>query len=81
MAVVFLSAKCKQKSLIRRHTLVVRNLVTRLVDARKAEVAVLAYLAILGAVYDHGCVSCVAEFLLVSIVDCKTDGFATEPVT
>jgi hypothetical protein len=55
--------------------------VTRLVDARKAEVAVLAYLAILGAVYDHGCVSCVAEFLLVSIVDCKTDGFATEPVT
>jgi hypothetical protein len=43
----------------RRLTLVVWNLMTRLVNARKAEVAVLTHFAIFSAVNDHGCVSCV----------------------
>jgi hypothetical protein len=43
----------------RRLTLVVWNLVTRLVNAREAEVTVLTHFAIFSTVNDHGCVSCV----------------------
>jgi hypothetical protein len=60
--------------------LVVRHLMTRLVDTGKAEVAVLAYLAVFGAVNHHRLVARSAEFLAVGVVDCETDGLAAEPV-
>lgn len=61
-------------------TLIVRHLVARLVDARKAEVTILAHLAIFSAVNDHGLVTSGTEFLAVSVFDRETDGFTTEPV-
>ena len=53
----------------------------RLVDARKAKVTVLAHLAVLSIVYDHGLVSCGAELLTVGVLNCETDSLATKPVT
>ena len=53
----------------------------RLVDACKAEVAVLAHLAVLNTIYDHSLVSCGAELLAMSVVDRKADSLATKPIT
>jgi hypothetical protein len=52
----------------------------RLVDAREAEIAVLAYFAVFGTVYNHSGVPGAFEFFAVGIVDCEADGFATEPI-
>ena len=60
--------------------LVVRNLVPRLVDAQEAKVAILAHLAVLGAVNDEGFVACSSEFVGVRVVDSEGDGFAAEPL-
>ena len=61
-------------------TLVVRDLMTRLVDACKAEVAVLADLTVFRAIYNHGLIACGTELVTVSVIHCQTDGFATKPV-
>ena len=50
------------------------------VHAQEAEVAVLAHLAVLGAVDDKGRVAGGGEFGFVSIVDGEGDGLAAEPV-
>jgi hypothetical protein len=52
----------------------------RLVNASKAEVAILADLTVFGAVYDHGIVSSGAKRLAMRVFHCQTDGFTTEPV-
>lgn len=52
----------------------------RLVDASKAEVTVLANFAVLSTIDNHGFVASSAEVLAVGVLDCKTDGFTTEPI-
>jgi len=64
----------------RRLTLVVRNLMTGLVDARKAEVAILAYLAVFRTINHHRRVTCGTELVAVSVLHRKTDSFTTKPV-
>lgn len=61
--------------------MVVRNLVTRFVDASEAEVAILTYFAILGTVHYHGFVPDSAKLCVVSVCNCKTDGLTTKPIT
>lgn len=65
---------------IEKLTLVVRNFVTGLVNASKAEVTILAHLAILRTVDDHRLVSCGLKLFAVRVVHCQTDGFTAEPV-
>jgi hypothetical protein len=60
--------------------LIIRNFMTRFVYSHEAEVAILANLAILSAIYNHGLVTCATELLAMSIVDSETDGLATKPV-
>ena len=51
-----------------------------LIDACKAKVAILSYLAILCAVDHHALVARGTELLAVRVVQRQTDGFAAEPV-
>ena len=60
--------------------LVVRYLVTGLVDAEEAEVAVLAHFAVLGAVDCEGLVARGGEFGAVGVVESQRDCLAAEPV-
>lgn len=53
---------------------------SRLVDACKAEIAILSHLAVLGAVDHHGLISGSPELGTVGVVDVETDCFAAEPV-
>lgn len=53
---------------------------TRLVDARKAEVAILAHLTILGTVYNQSFVSCGVELLAVRVLNGKTDSLSAKPI-
>jgi hypothetical protein len=62
-------------------TLIIWNLVARFVHARKAEVTILAHLAVFSAVYNHGCVACGTELFTVCILDFEADRLAAEPVT
>ena len=60
--------------------LIVRDLVSSLVDAREGEVAVLPALAVLHAIDRHWCVAGLAELLRVRVVQVERDGLAAEPV-
>jgi len=60
--------------------LVVRYLVTGLVDAEEAEVAVLAHFAVFGAVDGEGLVARGGEFGAVGVVEGQRDCLAAEPV-
>jgi len=53
---------------------------TGLVDARKAKVAILAYLAVFRTIDHHRRVTCGTELIAVSILHRKTDSFTTKPV-
>jgi hypothetical protein len=53
---------------------------TRFVDTREAEVAVLAYFAVLGPVNNHGFVSSSTELRIMSVCNRETDGLASEPI-
>jgi len=64
----------------RRLTLIVRDFMTGLVDARKAEVAILAYLAVFRAINHHRRVTCGTELVAVSVLHGQTDSFTTKPV-
>jgi hypothetical protein len=66
--------------MVKTLTLVVRDLMARLVDARKAEVAILADLTVFRTVYNHGLIACGTELVTVSVIQCQTDGFTTKPV-
>lgn len=54
---------------------------SRLVDAGKAEVAVLAHFTILSTIHHHCLVASSPEVLAVGVVNSKTDGLTTEPIT
>ena len=60
--------------------LVKGHFVAGFVHAQEAEVAVLAHLAVLGAVDDEGRVAGGAELGRVDVVDLEGDGLAAEPV-
>lgn len=60
--------------------LVVWHLMSSLVDAREGEIAILPYLAILGAVDEEGGVACSVELRCVRVVDLFGDCFATKPI-
>jgi hypothetical protein len=64
-----------------RLTLVVGDLMTGLIHTRKAEIAVLANLAILSVVNDHSIVPCAFKLLTIFVFDGKADGFAAKPIT
>ncbi len=61
-------------------TLVVRDLMARLVDTGEAEVAVLTDLTVFSTVNHHGLVACTGEFFGMRIVNSETDSFSTEPI-
>ena len=62
------------------HGLVVRSLVSRVVEAGEDEVAVLAHDAVLGAADDEGGVAGAAELGGVGVLDGQRHGLAAEPV-
>jgi hypothetical protein len=53
----------------------------RFVNARKAEVAVLAHFAVFSAVYNHGGISCACKLLAMFVINRETDSLPTEPIT
>jgi hypothetical protein len=53
----------------------------RLINARKAEITVLAHFAIFGTVYNHGSISCTCKLFAMSVINRETDSLPTEPIT
>jgi hypothetical protein len=67
---------CRRRGL----TLVVRNLMARLVDPREGEVAILPRLTVLLSVPDERFITRGVELFLVGVDELFADGFAAEPV-
>ena len=69
------------EQLQRRFRLIIRHLMTRLINPREAEVAILPRLAVFDTVNEEGRVARLAELLAVLILRREGDSLATEPVT
>jgi hypothetical protein len=61
--------------------LIVGNLVTRLIHAREAEVAILAHFTVLHTIDYHGLVASTSEFPAVSVIYGETYSFTAKPIT
>lgn len=68
------------KQLQRSHRLIVRHLMTRLINTGEREVTILPRLAILDTIDEEGRITGLLELLAVLVLRREGDGLAAEPV-